>query len=51
MTGVAWADDSQVVDIHSTKRYAEPGEFAGVQVTISPVAIAAAAPQQQELVA
>jgi crossover junction endodeoxyribonuclease RusA len=32
---VVWHDDSQVVDLHATKRLAEPDERAGVHVTVT----------------
>ncbi|WP_063017167.1 MULTISPECIES: RusA family crossover junction endodeoxyribonuclease [Nocardia] len=35
LTGVAWADDSQVVDLRSRKRLAEPGEATGVHMTLT----------------
>lgn len=34
LTGIAYADDSQVVDLHSTKRIAEIGETPGVWITV-----------------
>lgn len=34
LTGVAWVDDAQVVDLHPRKRIAEPIEVAGVHITI-----------------
>ena len=34
LTGVCWRDDSRVVSIRATKRYAIPDEFAGVAVTV-----------------
>ncbi|WP_054812130.1 RusA family crossover junction endodeoxyribonuclease [Nocardia arizonensis] len=34
LTGVAWVDDSQVVDLRSRKRLAEPGEATGVHITL-----------------
>lgn len=36
LTGYAWRDDSQVIDVHARKRIAEPGELTGVQVTYRP---------------
>ncbi|SLG39924.1 Holliday junction resolvase [Mycobacteroides abscessus subsp. abscessus] len=36
LTGLAWRDDSQVVDLHSRKRIAEPDEQPGVQITYRP---------------
>lgn len=35
LTGVAFHDDSQVVNIAATKRRAEPGEETGVEVNIT----------------
>lgn len=35
LTGVAWADDSQVVDLRARKRLAEPGEATGVHMTLT----------------
>lgn len=32
--GCVWTDDSQVVDLHATKRIAEPGEAPGCHITI-----------------
>ncbi|HYS41150.1 MAG TPA: RusA family crossover junction endodeoxyribonuclease [Pseudonocardiaceae bacterium] len=32
--GCVWVDDSQVVDLHATKRIAEPGEAPGCRITI-----------------
>lgn len=35
ITGIIVADDSQIVDLHATKRLAELGETPGVKVTVS----------------
>lgn len=35
LTGIAWMDDSQVVDLHPVKRYVEDGEVAGVDVVVT----------------
>lgn len=37
LSDVAWRDDSQVVDMHPTKRYAEIEETPGVVIGIRPV--------------
>jgi crossover junction endodeoxyribonuclease RusA len=34
LTSVVWADDSQVVDVHATKRIAEIGESPGVRIEV-----------------
>jgi Holliday junction resolvase RusA-like endonuclease len=34
LTGLAWVDDSQVVDLHPVKRYCEAGESPGAAVEI-----------------
>ena len=34
LTGVVWRDDSQVTDMHPTKRYAELDEQPGVQIRV-----------------
>lgn len=34
LTGVAFADDSQVVDLHVTKRYAQAEESPGAHITV-----------------
>lgn len=34
LTGIVWADDSQVVDLYPRKRYCEPGESPGAYVEI-----------------
>lgn len=34
LTGIAFADDSQVVDLHVTKRYAAAGESPGAHITV-----------------
>ena len=36
ITGIAIADDSQVIDLHATKRLAEIGEPPGLTITITP---------------
>jgi crossover junction endodeoxyribonuclease RusA len=38
LSDVVWGDDSQVVDLHATKRYAERDEQPGVQIVVRPVA-------------
>jgi len=38
ITGVVVADDSQIVDLHATKRLAEHGETPGVAITVEPLA-------------
>lgn len=38
LTAIAWLDDSQVTQIHATKRYAEPDEPPGVLITIEAAA-------------
>lgn len=38
LTGVAFVDDSQVVDLHVTKRYTEPGEEPGARIVVTAVA-------------
>ena len=38
ITGVIVADDSQIVDLHATKRLAEHGETPGVAITVEPLA-------------
>lgn len=35
LTGIAWVDDSQVVSIQTTKRFATPAEPPGVSVSVS----------------
>jgi crossover junction endodeoxyribonuclease RusA len=35
ITGIIVGDDSQIVDLHATKRLAELGETPGVQVTVA----------------
>lgn len=35
LTGIAWADDSQVVDLRASKRLAEIGEQPGVYITVT----------------
>lgn len=37
LTGRAFADDSQVVEIHAVKRRAAPGEETGMRVVVRPV--------------
>jgi crossover junction endodeoxyribonuclease RusA len=37
LTGVCWRDDSQVVDLHATKRLAELDEIPGVLIQIAEV--------------
>ncbi|WP_246816891.1 RusA family crossover junction endodeoxyribonuclease [Corynebacterium sp. HMSC08A12] len=37
LTGIAFHDDSQVVEIKATKRRAEPGEEIGVEVDVAPI--------------
>lgn len=34
LSSVVWADDSQVVDLHPTKRIAELGESPGVHIVV-----------------
>lgn len=34
LTGVLWADDSQVASLTATKRYAHPGEPTGLTITV-----------------
>jgi crossover junction endodeoxyribonuclease RusA len=34
LSGVCWRDDSQVVDLHATKRLAERDEIPGVLIQI-----------------
>lgn len=36
ITGIAIADDSQVIELHATKRLAEIGETPGLTITITP---------------
>jgi crossover junction endodeoxyribonuclease RusA len=36
LTGVAWPDDSRVIELHATKRYARLLEQPGVIVTLAP---------------
>lgn len=35
LTGVVWRDDSQVVDLHGTKRYAELDEQPGAHIRVA----------------
>lgn len=35
LTGVAYRDDSQIVALHSWKRWAEPGERFGASITVA----------------
>ena len=35
LTGIVWHDDSQVVETHSRKRYAEPGERPGAIILVT----------------
>lgn len=35
LSAVVWADDSQMVDLHATKRIAEPGETPGVHIVVA----------------
>lgn len=35
LTGVVWRDDSQVIDLHPTKRYAELDEQPGVHLRVT----------------
>lgn len=35
LSGVVWQDDSQVVDLHPTKRYAEPLEKPGARIQVA----------------
>lgn len=35
LTGIAWADDSQVIDLRARKRLAEIGETPGVYITVT----------------
>lgn len=37
LTGPAFADDSQVVELHAAKRRAAPGEATGMKVSVMPV--------------
>lgn len=37
LTGAAYKDDSQVVEIHASKRRAEPDEPTGAHITITPL--------------
>lgn len=36
LTSVVWRDDSQIVDLHPTKRYAEIGETPGARIRVAP---------------
>jgi crossover junction endodeoxyribonuclease RusA len=38
LTGIVWRDDSQVIDMHPTKRYAEVGERAGARIQVEVIA-------------
>ncbi|GAB3211304.1 RusA family crossover junction endodeoxyribonuclease [Nocardia tengchongensis] len=37
LTGIAYADDAQVVDLHARKRLAALGETPGVRITVTPI--------------
>lgn len=37
ITGIVFADDSRVTDLHATKRLAEIGETPGVHITATPI--------------
>lgn len=37
LSGVVWRDDSQVIDLHPTKRYAELDEQPGAAIWVRPV--------------
>lgn len=34
LTGVVWRDDSLIVDLHATKRIADPGERPGARIRV-----------------
>lgn len=34
LTGIAWMDDSQVLEISASKRYADEGETTGAEITV-----------------
>jgi crossover junction endodeoxyribonuclease RusA len=38
VTGICWRDDSQVIDLHASKRLAERDEIPGVRIQIGQVA-------------
>ncbi|WP_051407151.1 RusA family crossover junction endodeoxyribonuclease [Nocardia sp. CNY236] len=39
LTGIAFADDSQVTDLHASKRLAAIGETPGVWITVTPMEV------------
>lgn len=36
LSGIVWRDDSQIVDLHPTKRLAEMGERSGARIRVRP---------------
>jgi crossover junction endodeoxyribonuclease RusA len=49
LTGVAFHDDAQVVDLVATKRYACAGDPPHVDIRVEPVVAVVALPQDQPL--
>jgi Holliday junction resolvase RusA-like endonuclease len=35
LTGILWVDDARITDQHARKRYCEPGQAPGAQISIS----------------
>lgn len=49
LTGLAWVDDSQVVEVAVRKRYAAPGESQGARVLVAPVDVESEPDEPAEL--